>query len=182
MSDLNEQARPLAPAIPGATDAQRKRGRTLAMIHAMHLRDVAQVRALIKRIEFDRAAAGVLSETIARLEMTENLRDFGALCGRECNNLLYHHGAEEQQIFPILEARADAGLRAVIDKLRQEHTVIHTLLEALGAQADAVMAAPGPDSYAALKDTFDKLETAIRSHFSYEETELEEALGVFNAI
>ncbi len=114
--------------------------------------------------------------------MTENLRDFGALCGRECNNLLYHHGAEEQQIFPILEARADAGLRAVIDKLRQEHTVIHTLLEALGAQADAVMAAPGPDSYAALKDTFDKLETAIKSHFSYEETELEEALGVFNAI
>ncbi len=182
MSDLNEQARPLAPAIPGATDAQRKRGRTLAMFHAMHLRDMAQVRALVDRIEVDAAAAGVLSETIARLEMTENLRGFGALCGRQCNHLLYHHGAEEQQIFPLLEARADAGLRAVIDKLRQEHNVIHNLLEALGAQADAVMAAPGPDSYAALKDTFDKLETAIKSHFSYEETELEEALGVFNVI
>jgi len=177
ISDLREQDRPRAPKIPGATDAQRQQGRVLAMIHASYLENMAQLRGLVEHIDTDRTAAATLAETIDNLQMTRNLRTFGALCGRECHHLLFHHGAEEHHVFPALEARAEQGVRAVIAKLKEEHVVIHALLEALSGQANALMATPDPAAYAELKDTFGKLEAVLKSHFRYEETELEEALG-----
>ncbi|WP_424929008.1 hemerythrin domain-containing protein [Amaricoccus tamworthensis] len=182
LSALKVHARPRAPKIPGATDAQREQGRSLAMIHAMHLSDMAMIRQMVERIEHDRSAAKDLAEAVPELAMTRNLRNFGALCGRECNNLLFHHGAEEHHMFPALEELGDTGLRAVIAKLREEHEVIHALLEDLGTGAMAVMQSPDPSTYAALRDTFEMLDAAIRSHFGYEETELQEALGVFQVL
>lgn len=182
LADLKEDARPRAPKIEGVSDAQRAQGRHLAMIHAMHLRDVAQLRGLVDAIERDRGAAKELSEKVAGLDMTHNLQRFGVLCGRECNNLLFHHDAEEHHVFPALEARTDMGLGAVIAKLREEHEVIHTLLEELYAGASALITSPDDATYAALRDTFTQLEAALKSHFCYEETELEEALGVSNIL
>ncbi|MCC0031057.1 MAG: hemerythrin domain-containing protein [Brucellaceae bacterium] len=178
LADLKENERPRAPKIEGLSEAQRALGRRLSMIHAMHLRDVAQLRALVDRIDQDRAAAGQLSEALEGLDMTRNLRTFGVLCGRECNNLLFHHGAEEHHVFPALEEQADAPLAAVLAKLRQEHEVIHALLEALHAGASAIYDSPDDATYAALRDTFGQLEATLKSHFGYEETELEDVLGL----
>ena len=178
LADLKENERPRAPKIEGLSEAQRELGRRLSMIHAMHLRDIAQLRVLVDRIDHDRAAVGQLSETLEGLDMTRNLRAFGVLCGRECNNLLFHHGAEEHHVFPALEERADAPLAAVLAKLRQEHEVIHALLEALHAGAGAIYDSPDDASYSSLRETFGQLEAALKSHFGYEETELEDVLGL----
>ena len=182
LTDLREDERPRAPRIPGAGEADRARGRTLAAIHRLHLGDLAQLRALIDRIDREENAPSALADKLAGLEMSRNLRDFGALCGRECNTLLFHHGAEEGQVFPVLESAGSAGLRAVIAKLRAEHEVVHTLMLELDDRARAILQAPDDGRYAALRDTFTRLEAVIRSHFAYEETELEEALGFHGAI
>ncbi|QOL82384.1 hemerythrin domain-containing protein [Pseudooceanicola spongiae] len=181
-ADLKEAERPRAPAIPGATERHRRQGRHLAAIHRMHLSDVAEIRNIIKRIDKDSGAPGQLDDKMKSLAMTRNLRSFGTLCGGECNRLLFHHDAEEQQVFPILELLGSDGLRAVVQKLRDEHEVIHALLRDLASGAKRVRSAPNAAAYAALRATFTSLEGALKSHFHYEETELEEALGVHDAL
>ncbi|KAA2312961.1 hemerythrin domain-containing protein [Pseudooceanicola sediminis] len=180
--DLDEAGRPHAPPIPGATDLHRRQGRHLAAIHRMHLRDIAEISGLVARIDSDTSAPGQLVDKVQALAVTRNIRTFGTLCGGECNRLLFHHDAEEQHVFPILEQRGSDGLRAVVAKLRQEHEVIHTLLEQLAIGARRVLSEPDASAYGDLRATFTALETALRSHFHYEETELEEALGVHDAL
>src|SRR5690606_7177264 len=47
---LDPSTRPKAPRIEGATDAHRRRGRRLAMIHEMHLRQMAHVRQVMEHV------------------------------------------------------------------------------------------------------------------------------------
>jgi Hemerythrin HHE cation binding domain. len=176
LAALKEHERPQAPPLTGVTERQRAQGRHLAVIHRHHLMDVARLLSLVARIETDRSAAPALAAVVAGLEMRRNLSMFGALCGRECMALTFHHDAEESHIFPEI-ARMD-GFAPLIAKLRQEHEVVHALIDELGDGAEALSARPEDDAaYAALKDTVTRLEAVLRSHFRYEETELEEALG-----
>lgn len=182
LAALKEAERPHAPAIPVATDQHRRQGLHLAAIHRMHLRDVAEIQDLIARIDSDTTAPTQLADKMQTLAMARNIRTFGTLCGGECNRLLFHHDAEEQQVFPILEQRGSDGLRAVVRKLRDEHEIIHTLLVDLATGAQQILSEPGPSAYADLRATFTALQAALRSHFHYEETELQEALGVYGAL
>jgi hypothetical protein len=52
-------------------------------------------------------------------------------------------------------------------------------LERLHAHAIQAVQAPGPETFAALKAAFLALDRVVRSHFGYEQEELEEALGYF---
>jgi len=180
LSDLREAECPQAPKLPDVTERQRAQGRHLAAIHRLHLREIAQIRGLIERIDADRAAAPDLAAAVSGLSMRRNLATFGALCGRECHALFFHHDAEEYQLFPVVDRLP--GFAPLVAKLRQEHTVIHALIDALGAGAEALVASPDDHSYAALRDTFRRLAAALASHFHYEETELEEALGTLGIL
>ena len=182
VSALNESSRPMAPKILGATDAQRQRGGRLAAIHAIHLSDMARVRALSLRIDNDAAARILLAQAVDDLAMFNNIKTFGAMCGRECTNLLFHHQGEEQQIFPALAAHAGTGFRGVLAKLKAEHLVIHEMISDLSDQAGQVMTLPSPKSYAALREALSRLDAALKSHFGYEKTELKEVLGVLHIL
>ena len=61
-----------------------------------------------------------------------------------------------------------------------EHLVVHELIEELEQRAWACLQSPSPESFAAAKETFKTLDTCVRSHFGYEETELEDALSVID--
>lgn len=93
-----------------------------------------------------------------------------------------HHNIEEQDMFPRLENAGNTGIAAVVAKLREEHRVVHALIERLYDVAVTLVDAPSREAYAEVKSVFEQLEAVVRSHFKYEETELEEALGVFQAI
>lgn len=108
--------------------------------------------------------------------MIESYRLFGNLCGRECFALTFHHTSEDQHVFPAL-ASADTGLKDVLHRLQSEHAVIHELLEQLQAAARLMIDKPGPESFATLREIFDVLDRVVRSHFGYEQTELEDAIG-----
>lgn len=176
---LKEDLRPKAPKIEGATDADRRRGRHLAMIHEMHLEELDRLGQVIAHIETGDAGDSELADGLAGLSMADNYRLFGNLCGQECRILTFHHTAEDRMLFPMLRENTTDGLRKVVEKLMEEHEVVHRLIEALMAATQRLFSDPGEESYRALKAAFEDIDRAVRSHFGYEQTELEEAIGYY---
>jgi hypothetical protein len=176
---LDDRTRPKAPKIEGVTPAQRAHGRRLAMIHRFHLQQMAEVHLAMERIEAGEEELARLGDAVSSMQMADNYRRFGALCGRECELLTFHHTGEDQLLFPALD-KGSEGLRKVVERLRAEHEIVHQLLEELEAAAIRTMQQPGPDTFASLREVFETLERVVVSHFGYEQEELEEAIGYLN--
>lgn len=173
--------RPKAPPIEGVTEEQRRHGRRLALIHALYLDEIAAVENLIGQI--DGAAADTpetreLGEALLDSRMIANYKQFGNFCGRQCQLLEIHHTIEDRHLFPMLRNRSEA-LDRVIDRLMEEHDVIHELIVTMHAQAVELVTSPGANAYQALKQSFETLAEIVRSHFGYEERELEAPLGAY---
>jgi hypothetical protein len=173
---LDDKTRPKAPKIEGVTPAQRQRGKHLAMIHNWHLEQMNEVRDVLQRVEAQEESLPTLSGAISSMQMAANYRLFGNLCGRECQILNLHHMIENESIFPALR-EAGEGLRKVVDRLSEEHAIVHQLLEELNAAAADAVTEPGSDTFSKLKAAFLLLDRVVRSHFGYEQEELEEAIG-----
>ena len=171
--------RPTMPAMPEATDGDRLTGRRLAAIHRMHLNDVGRIGIVLDRIEAGEASGKDLSEALTNAEFAQNVRQFGSLCGRECKVLNMHHDAEEYMLFPELATKGNDALRAVVARLVEEHKVVHELLVRLERAAMALMFEVDAEKFNAARAVFRQLETVLHSHFGYEETQLEEAIGVY---
>lgn len=178
--DLMDPAtRPKAPKIEGVTHAQRLQGRRLAMIHEMHLRQMAQVRQVMEHVAAGEAKAAALEAALSDLDMRHNYRVFGNVCGQECRMLTAHHTIEDHHLFPVLAAQDNDGLRKVVDRLVAEHGVIHDLIMRMEDAAAGAVDTPGPETFATLRKAFEALEKYVLSHFGYEQEELEEALGYY---
>ena len=176
---LDETARPKAPKVPEATDMHRRQGQSLAAIHRHYLMEMAQIAAVLQRIEAGDAPPDHLKRIVLSLDMAQNLRSFGSLCGRECQILKFHHDIEAADMFPRVAAAGGGMFRALVEKLMAEHEVVHELIQRLGEAADALIDDPSEANFTTAAATFRKLEEIIRSHFRYEETELEEAIGYY---
>ncbi|MEM1361399.1 MAG: hemerythrin domain-containing protein [Pseudomonadota bacterium] len=176
---VDDGARPLMPKLPQATDADREKGRQLALIHQHYLHDMGRIAAVLRRIKAGDAPPEDLRDIVLSSEMTQNFKAFGSLCGQECQILTMHHNIEETSMFPGLELPEHEGLRAVIARLRQEHRVVHELLVRLERAATMLMQMPKEENFKEAAVIFSQLERVVRSHFRYEETELEEAIGVY---
>jgi iron-sulfur cluster repair protein YtfE (RIC family) len=171
---LDDSKRPKAPKIENLTPGQRRQGRRLSLYHNYHREQLREVEHAMEQID------ETLPARISQLDMHHNFKVFGNLCGQECQMLTFHHQAEDTQIFPILHEQGSDGLRNVLERLAAEHLVIHELLDELEAGSTAALQTPIPEVYAALRATFKILDTCVRSHFGYEETELEDALGAID--
>ena len=157
----------------------RSQGQQLAVIHRHYLMEMAQIGAVLERIKAGDAPPEHLKRIVLSLDMAENLRAFGSLCGRECQILKFHHDIEAADMFPRLEQAGGGQFREVVAKLKSEHEVVHELIIRLNTAADALMDDPSEASFMQAARTFQKLEQIIRSHFGYEENELAEAIGYF---
>ncbi|MEO1306827.1 MAG: hemerythrin domain-containing protein [Pseudomonadota bacterium] len=176
---LDEATRPSAPKLPQVTETQREAGRHLAAIHRAYLSDMARIKMVLERIEAGDAPPEHLQQVVLSLDMAQNYRAFGSLCGQGCQILTMHHNIEEQSMFPGIERRAVEGIRAVVARLREEHKVVHALIELLQQASVDLIDTPSEATFAAASNAFTQLEAVVRSHFRYEETELEEAIGVY---
>lgn len=181
LHDLNidEASRPKAPKVSAATDMHRRQGRQLAAIHRHYLMEMAQIGAVLARIEARDTPPEHLKKIVLSLDMAENFRAFGSLCGRECQVLKFHHDIEGSDMFPRIEAAGGGKFREVVAKLLSEHEVVHELIIRLGRAADALADDPGEANFVQAATTYRKLEEVVRSHFGYEETELAEAIGYY---
>lgn len=176
---IDEAARPKAPKVPAATDIHRRQGRQLAAIHRHYLMEMAQVAAVLARIEARDTPPEDLKQIVLSLDMAENFRAFGSLCGRECQILKFHHDIESTDMFPRIEAAGGGMFREVVAKLLSEHEVVHELIIRLSRAADTLAEDPSDANFVQAATTFRKLEQVVRSHFGYEETELTEAIGYY---
>ena len=176
---LDEASRPKAPKIAEATDIHRRQGRQLAAIHRHYLMEMAQIGAVLARIEAGEAPPENLRQIVLSLDMAENLRAFGNLCGHECLVLKFHHDIESSDMFPRIEAAGGGIFREVVAKLLSEHEVVHELILRLGRAANALTEDPQAAKFVHAATTYRKLEKVVRSHFGYEEEELAEAIGYY---
>ena len=171
--------RPSMPALQNVTEAEHRAGLHLAAIHRMHLRDMQRLTHMLEQVEQGAVSPEVFAQEVSNVEFTHNMRMFGTMCGRECQVLTFHHDAEEHMIFPQLEQQNIQALSRVVERLKQEHLIVHELITRLETVAQALVQNPDEHNLAKTKATFAQLHTVVISHFGYEETELREALGRF---
>ena len=177
-----EATRPEGPALTDLTEAERAPGRHLAAVHRMHLAEVQRLAQIIEAVGEGAHSPEAFRDEVARLPILHNLRAVGTLCGRECQALSFHHDAEEQSIFPILAAEGGAALKAVIDQLQREHAIVHALIDELEERAVALVETPEPEALTAAKGTVAAIERVVKSHFGYEDREIGDALGRYDAM
>jgi hypothetical protein len=173
----DESTRPVGPTPDPDrryTRHEQAAGQHLIDVHD-HLRaELTQLRGIV-----DQVAAGTMDPGEARshlntMTMRQNNWTLGAYCESYCRVVTTHHTLEDQALFPHLR-RADARLAPVIDRLEEEHHVIHGVLERVDRALVALVT--GPDGMAELRAAIDLLTDTLLSHLSYEERELVEPLA-----
>lgn len=158
----------------GYSDTGRQVGQHLIDVHDMLRRELSELRDLLAQVRDGALAAGDARAALNRMAMRQNDWTLGAFCARYCNAVAQHHGLEDQAIFPHL-ARSDARLTPVIDRLAEEHLVIHDAIE--GVDRALVRHINEPQDFAPLQTAIDVLGDTLLSHLSYEEHELVEPLA-----
>ncbi|MBB4173232.1 hemerythrin domain-containing protein [Sulfitobacter noctilucicola] len=176
---VDDCKRPTKPDLGSVDKNALRAGRHLAAIHRHYLGDLARIKEVLQRVEAGDAPPAELAHIVIDAEMTKNLRAVGTICGQECGVLKMHHDIEEQSIFPLLHNRGTSQIKIIVERLQTEHLVVHELLERLGTAAQQLSNEPSDDAFQDTTAIFDQLLAVVKSHFKYEETTLEEALGVF---
>lgn len=149
-------------------------GQHLIDVHD-HLRgELTQVRDLMDQVLDGTMTAAAARSHINTMTMRQNNWTFGAYCAAYCRLVTTHHSLEDQAMFPRLR-QADPRLRPVIDRLEQEHDIIHDVLERVDrALVDHVRA---PNAGTDLREAVDLLTDVLLSHLAYEERELVEPIA-----
>lgn len=172
------EARPLPPAFD-LDPFQQLNGRGLAVIHRWYLRDLSAVGALMGDIRAGLASADGLAAAVRGMPMAQNLELFGTACGVSCKAITTHHQIEDHHLYPQLGARQNPALDVVLARLRQEHRLLEDLIEDLAAAAEALEAGGDPAAFDRCAAAFAALDSAVRSHFRYEEDAIGPALGFY---
>jgi hemerythrin-like domain-containing protein len=173
----DEATRPVAPAPDpdrAYTPHEVAAGQHLVDVHD-HLRaELVQLHDLV-----DQMAAGSMDADTARshintMTIRQNKWTLGTYCESYCRVVTTHHTLEDQSVFPHLR-RGDPRLAPVIDRLEEEHRIIHYLLEHVDRALVAFVGSP--DGMAELRVAVDLLSDTLLSHLSYEQRELVEPLA-----
>ena len=176
----DDSTRPVAPQLENVTPTQRMAGRNLRLFHNHHRQNMQAIRSLMEQIRAGEADTAALKAATAPLgELSENYRRFGALCGQHCHMIHGHHSIEDAYVFAALSDKAKA-FATVVDRLKQEHEVVHELLLRLLESLNALYHDANRETFAAAQKLYDALERLLLSHFTYEEDSIGDALGVYD--
>jgi hypothetical protein len=150
---------------------------------ARHLVDVHDhLRAELTRLHgmVDEVRRGVLTARVARSEVhamsvRQHNWTLGAYCQSYCGFVNGHHSLEDASVFPHLR-RSDPDIAPVLERLSEEHVVIHHLLDDVDRTlVSLVRAGDGPDldpAVDAVEESLQTLGDRLLSHLAYEEREL----------
>jgi alkanesulfonate monooxygenase SsuD/methylene tetrahydromethanopterin reductase-like flavin-dependent oxidoreductase (luciferase family)/hemerythrin-like domain-containing protein len=176
-SPWDESTRPHRPAADPAT-AYTRRGRLVGQhlidVHDLLRRELDELREILRQVRDGALAPGEARSALNELALRQNDWTLGAFCARYCTAVAGHHGLEDDSIFPHL-ARSEAALGPVIERLADEHLVIHDAIQ--DVDRALVEHVNRPDDYGPLQEAIDYLGDALLSHLAYEEQELVEPLA-----
>jgi hemerythrin-like domain-containing protein len=173
----DESTRPSGPAPDPDrvyTPHEQAAGRHLIDVHDHLRQELEGVRQLVEEVTAGSLDPGAARSQLNELTMRQNNWTLGAYCASYCRVVNTHHTIEDQSVFPHLRRR-DPRLAPVIDRLEEEHRVIHEVLDGVDRALVAYVA--DPDGAKALRAVVDQLSDALLSHLSYEERELVEPLA-----
>jgi hypothetical protein len=174
---LDESERPAGPTQDPSrtyTPYQLQSGQHLIDVHD-HLRaELEQVRDLVEQVAAGTLGVGAARSHINTMTMRQNNWTLGTYCESYCRLVTTHHSLEDASLFPHLR-RADPALVPVVDRLQEEHKIIHDVLE--GVDKALVALVDGSGSIDGLRAAMDLLDDTLLSHLSYEERELVEPLA-----
>jgi hypothetical protein len=156
--------RPPAGADAEYSDTGRQVGQHLVDVHDMLRRELAELREIVTQVRDGALEAGDARSALNEMAMRQNDWTLGAFCSRYCHAVA---------IFPHL-ASSDERLEPVIERLAEEHLVIHDAIEEVDR---ALVAHINDHDFARLQAAIDLLSDALLSHLSYEEHELVEPLA-----
>lgn len=175
---LDDATRPPVQKLEGLTAEQREPGQHLRMIHDHLRRNMVTLGQLIERASKGTVTHQQIADETGNLAMVANYRRFGNLCGQHCQIVNTHHSIEDYAIFPAL-ALQGAAFKAIADRLRAEHVVVHDLLERLVDALNTMVDEPTPQRFEQTKTVYHALERVLLSHLGYEEDAMGDALGYF---
>jgi hemerythrin-like domain-containing protein len=113
--------------------------------------------------------------------MRQNNWTLGAYCESYCRIVTGHHSLEDHSMFRHLR-QADPKAGPVVDRLAEEHVVIHDVLEQVDRALVELVSAEPSRAAEVLEDfsgTVDLLTDTLLSHLSYEERELLHPLALY---
>lgn len=158
------------------SERQLARPRHLVEIHD-HLRsELAQLRQVVEQVRQGHLSVGQARSVINTMSMRQNNWTLGAYCESYCRVVTGHHTLEDRSVFPHLR-RAEPGLAPVLDRLQEEHEVIHELLDAVDRALVGLVSVDGygreeAEALQDLSDSIDELADNLLAHLTYEEEAL----------
>ncbi len=173
----DESTRPhRAPSSPETEYSARGRaaGQHLVDVHDHLRQELAELRDVVAQVRDGALGAGDARSALSEMALRQNDWTLGAFCSRYCRAVAQHHTLEDDSIFPHLQ-QADSQLVPVIDRLAEEHLVIHDAIEEVDRAL--VHHLEHPDDFERLQTAIDVLTDTLLSHLSYEEHELVEPLA-----
>jgi hemerythrin-like domain-containing protein len=175
----DEKARPVAPPAPAGHEYAphaREVGQHLIDVHGMLREELERIHQVITQVRSGALSVAGARSAINETALRQNNWELSAFCANYCSRITQHHGLEDAQIFPHLR-RSDPGLVPVVDRLQQEHEIIHEVVEGVDRALVDLVRTDG--DFTALQKAADLLSDALLSHLAYEEQQLVEPLARF---
>jgi iron-sulfur cluster repair protein YtfE (RIC family) len=156
------------------SDAGRRVSKALVGVHNMLRQELSELRDILRQVRDGAMRAAGARGALNEMALRQNDWTLGTICSRYCGVVAAHHSGEDSVLFPHL-ARREPQLKPVIDRLTDEHLVIHEAIE----QVDhaLVQHMTRPEGHDAIQDATDFLTDALLSHLAYEEQELVEPIA-----
>lgn len=144
--------------------------RELLAIHAHLRRDLATVRRLA-----DDVRAGITPpEIVAQVRDLETNSPLWRLkfgCLHYCRFVHLHHTIEDAALFPMVR-RHDPSLHRVVDRLEEDHLMVHHITERIAAAAEQLADDPSAERRDGLVRALLQLEDHLLAHLAFEEASL----------
>ena len=166
-------------AEPYRTDP-RGAGQHLVDVHDGLRAELTQVRDVLGQVRQGHLSAGQARSAVNTMTLRQNSWTLGAYCEAYCRFVTGHHTLEDRSLFTHLR-RTEPGLGPVLDRLEQEHEVIHAVLEEFDRAlvrlvTDDVIGRSGAAALDEVQRVVDRLSETLLDHLSYEEEQLVEPL------
>jgi len=143
----------------------------LVQIHD-HLRsELTRLHGLVDEVRRGVVTAGEARSEVHAMSLRQNNWTLGAYCQSYCGFVNGHHSLEDASVFPHLR-RAEPDAAPVLDRLSDEHVVIHGLLDRVDTTLVALVQGADGTALDAVEDSLQTLADRLLSHLAYEEREL----------
>lgn len=153
--------------------------RELVYVHSHLRQDLATVRRLAGEARDGLSPETILAE-IRDLQTNSPLWRLKFGCMHYCRFVHHHHTIEDAAVFPMVR-RHDPSLNSVVDRLEEDHLVVHHITEHIVAAADLTAEDPTDEHRAQVVHGLLDLEGHLLSHLAFEEQSLGPLLSTWDS-